>query len=191
VATVDWPFLRIWATGIDGVELEYKVPLKRHATPVEGDFSAAQAVFELGGTVTACDYVQLVWEAGDGVSPWLRHATHMMYYDDTLAGVAQGLADAINTNTPGTGMSAAADGAQITLKYAGAAGANGNRVGAYANVSGAGTETWGAFVPDTQRRDIAHEIGRVDLDFGNLEGYVGPEFKNTARVPTESVRRMR
>ncbi|MGD0498511.1 MAG: hypothetical protein ABSC23_08740 [Bryobacteraceae bacterium] len=188
--TVDWPFLRVWATGADAVEREYKVPLKDHATPIEGDFAAAQATFELGGTVTASDYVELVWEAGDGVSPWLRHATHMMYYNDTLAGVAQGLADAINANTPDTGMAAAVDGTQITLQYASAAGANGNRVGAYANVGGSGTETWqpswrilsGGTSPTTWR---------VDLDFSSLQGYVGPDFTAMAAVPTGSVRRMR
>jgi hypothetical protein len=71
--TVDWPYLRIWATGADGVERVYKVPLITYATPVAGSFAPAQAVFDLTGTVTANDYVELVWEAGDGVSPWDRH----------------------------------------------------------------------------------------------------------------------
>jgi hypothetical protein len=30
--TVDWPYLRIWATGTDGVEREYKVPLAVNAS---------------------------------------------------------------------------------------------------------------------------------------------------------------
>src|SRR6266436_3542025 len=36
-ATVDWPTLRIWATGVDG-EHVYKVPLKGHATAIEGSY---------------------------------------------------------------------------------------------------------------------------------------------------------
>jgi len=137
--TVDWPYLRIWATGVDGVERVYKVPLKTYATPVEGSYAPAQAVFDLTGAITANDYVELVWEAGDGVSPWDRHSTHMMYYDDTLAGVAQALAAAISGNETKTGMTAQADGARITLRYKAAAGENGNRVGVYGSVNGAQT----------------------------------------------------
>src|ERR1035437_3232354 len=123
--TVDWPYLRIWATGADDVERVYKVPLKTYATPVEGADAPAQAVCELTGATTANDYVELVWEAGDGVSPWDRHATHMMYYNDTLEGVAQTLAAAISANAGATGMTAEADGARITLQYKATAGANG------------------------------------------------------------------
>ncbi len=188
--TVDWPFLRIWASGADGAELEYKVPLLNYATAAVGGFSSAQAAFALGGAVTASDYVELVWEAGDGVSPWLRHATHMMYYNDTLAGVAQGLADSINASAADTGMSAAANGAQITLQYAVSSGANGNRVGVYANVSGSGTETW---TPAWQLMagGASPSAWTVNLDFSNLQGYVGPDFTMLAQVPTQSVRKMR
>ena len=188
--TVDWPFLRIWASGADGAEQEYKVPLMNYATAPQGDFASAKATFVLGGSVTASDYVELVWEAGDGVSPWLRHATHLMYYNDTLAGVAQSLAEAINENSAATGMSASASGAAVTLQYANSAGANGNRVGVYGNVSGAATETW---TPPFQimTGGSSPSAWTVDLDFSNLQGYVGPDFKSTAQVPTQSVRKMR
>src|ERR1039458_693383 len=41
--TVDWPYLRLWATGTDGVEREYKVPLAANATPAAGSLTAAPA----------------------------------------------------------------------------------------------------------------------------------------------------
>ena len=188
--TVDWPYLRIWATGADGVERVYKVPLITYATPVAGRFAPAQAVFDLTGTVTANDYVELVWEAGDGVSPWDRHATHMMYYDDTPAGVAQALAAAVNAGTETTGMAAAAIGAGITLTYKTAAGANGNRVGVYGNVSGAQTEAWQP-AWQTMSGGASPSQWRIDLDFSALQGYVGPDFTALGPVPTGNVRKMR
>jgi hypothetical protein len=188
--TVDWPYLRIWATGADGVELVYKVPLMTYATPVAGSYAPAQAVFALTGAVTGSDYVELVWEAGDGVSPWSRHATYMMYYNDTLAGVAQTLATAINTGTAATGMAAAANGAAITLTYKSAAGANGNRVGAYGNVNGAQTEAWQP-AWQTLSGGASPSQWRIDLDFSALQGYVGPDFTTLAQVPTGAVRKMR
>ena len=188
--TVDWPYLRIWATDTDGVERVYKVPLKTYATPVEGSYAPAQAVLTLTGSTTANDYVELVWEAGDGVSPWDRHATHMMYYDDTMAGVAQTLATAISANTNATGMTATADGAQITLQYQTAAGANGNRVGVYGNVNGAQTEAWQP-AWQTMSGGASPAKWRIDLDFSALQGYVGPSFKKLGPVPPGAVRKMR
>jgi hypothetical protein len=188
--TVDWPYLRIWATGADGAELVYKVPLIAHATPAAGSYAPAQAVFELTGATTANDYVELVWEAGDGVTPSDRHATHMMYYNDTLAGVAQTLAAAISANASATGMTAAADGAQITLQYQAAAGANGNRVGVYGNVNGAQTEAWQP-TWQTMSGGSSPTEWRIDLDFSALQGYVGPDFTALGPVPTGAVRKMR
>jgi hypothetical protein len=188
--TVDWPYLRIWAADANGDEQEYKVPLREHATPIAGSFQAAEATFELGGTVTARDYVELVWEAGDAVPGESRHATHMMYYDDTLEGVAAQLAAAISGSAAATGMTATAQGRQVTLRYKPEAGANGNRVGVYANVCGAMTESW-----QPQWRSMSGGASpskwHVDLDFSNLMGYTGPLYKQLARVPTEAVRRMR
>src|SRR3954454_16803619 len=43
--TVDWPYLRIWATN-DGSEQLYKVRLTDHATAIEGEFRPACAEFE-------------------------------------------------------------------------------------------------------------------------------------------------
>jgi hypothetical protein len=188
--TVDWPYLRIWAADANGDEQEYKIPLRQYATPVEGGFQGAQAVLELGGAVTATDYVELVWEAGDAVPGEYRHATHMMYYNDTLPGVAAELAAAVNGATATTGMTATAQGARITLQYKPQAGANGNRVGVYANVSGAMTETW---QPRWRKMSggTSPTKWRVDLDFSDLQGYTAPDFKELKPVPTNAVRRMR
>jgi hypothetical protein len=142
------------------------------------------------GVVTALDYVELVWVAADGVAPSSQHATHMMYYNDTLNGVAALLANAIAENSAATGMTAWASGAQITLQYASAAGANGNRVLVYGNSSGAQTEGW---QPSgrTMSGGTSPTEWRVALDFSNLQGYVGPDFTTLGQVPTSSVRRMR
>jgi hypothetical protein len=190
--TVDWPYLRIWATGTDGVEREYKVPLAANATPAAGSLAAtpAQAVFELTGAVTANDYVELAWAAADGVDPSSQHATHMMYYNDTLEGVATLLANAISANTAATGMTASALGAQITLQYGAAAGANGNRVGVYGNVSGARTEIWQP-ASQTMSGGASPALWHVALNFSNLQGFVAPAFTTLVQVPTNSVRRMR
>jgi hypothetical protein len=190
--TVDWPYLRIWATGSDGVELEYKVPLAANATPATGSAAPtpAQAIFELTGAVTANDYVELAWAAADGVDPSSQHATHMMYYNDTLEGVATLLANAIAANTAATGMTATASGAQITLQYKAAAGANGNRVGVYGNASGAQTEIWQP-VSQTMSGGTSTALWHVALNFGNLQGYVEPAFTTLVQVPTNSVRMMR
>lgn len=188
--TVDWPYFRIWATGSDGVEREYKVPLKTYATPAAGSFAPAQAVFELTGAVSASDNVELAWAAADAVDPSSQHATHQMYYNDTLEGVAALLANAIAANTAATGMTATAAGAQITLQYQGAAGANGNRVGVYGNVSGAQTEIWQP-AWQTMSGGTSPAKWHVDLDFSNLQGYQGPDFTALVHVPTSAVRRMR
>ncbi len=186
--TVDWPYLRIWATAADGVERVYKVRLT--GTPVVGYYRPAQATFELSGTITAGDYVELAWEAGDGVPSWLRHAAHMIYYDDTIEGVASILAGAIADNCPQTGMDAQADGPRISLRYLAEMGANGNRVGVYSGASGAQTLGW-----QTSSQLLCGGTSptkwRIELDFSDLWGYEGPDFHQLAKVPTNAVRKMR
>src|SRR6266550_7523203 len=56
--TVDWPFLRIWA---GAPETLYKVRLADHATAVAGTYGGASVQFELAGTLTAGDYIELAW----------------------------------------------------------------------------------------------------------------------------------
>jgi len=142
--TVDWPSLRAWKEG----EAEpFFVPLKDHAEAIEGAFSPATAVFTLTGTPTVGDYVEVAWLS--------EHYTYQFFAEsDTLAYAVGIIADAINSGSPT--MAASASGAQLTLTYLGESstpgireseensktGANGNRLGAYANVQGAHTESW-------------------------------------------------
>jgi hypothetical protein len=57
--TVDWPYLRVWAE-YGGTETLYKVPLSNYATAV-GGYADATVAFELAGTPTAGDYIELAW----------------------------------------------------------------------------------------------------------------------------------
>src|SRR5437870_3797878 len=81
-------------------------------------------------------------------------------------------------------MTASRAGTQITLSYSAAAGANANRVGVYANVAGAKTETW---YPTWQMLSggTSPTKWRVDLNFGALTDIGG------SPVPTNAVRKMR
>jgi len=189
--TVDWPCLRIWADDdAEGNETIYYVPLVNYAESVEGKYGASSAVFELTGAVTENDYVELAWEAGDGTPAYDRHATYKIASGDTLATAAATLTAAINANTAATGMSALATGAAITLQYTAAAGANGNRVGAYGNVSGAQSEAWSP-AWQTMSGGVSPAAWRVSLDFGNLMGNAGALDGPLVAVPTTNVRKLR
>src|SRR4051812_15950304 len=135
--TVDWPTLRVWA---DGAAEPYFVPLKNHSTAIEGAYSPASAVFTLSGSVTADDYIQVAWLS--------EHYYHQLTAGDSLASAVHALANAINDSSHT--MAAAFSDTQLTLTYLGESatpgvrespdnsvtGANGNRLGAYAIVSG-------------------------------------------------------
>lgn len=174
---VDWPYLRIWAEK-NNQEALYKIPLKEHAVPIEGEHRAASATLELQGEVTAGDYVELAWLA--------EHYTYLMYGGDTLENAALGLANAINgAHAQGqSNMTAAAAGRRLVLTWAAEAGANGNRIGVYGNVAGAKTERWepgwtclnGGASPTKWR---------IELDFGALKDEGGED------VPTGAVRKLR
>jgi hypothetical protein len=172
-ATVDWPYLRVWTEESGGPGF-YQVPLKNYATAAAGSFSAATAVFELQGTPTPGDYVELAWGG--------EHHTYQLAQGDILETAAQAIVDSINGFSPV--MDATRDGARITLSYAAAAGANGNRIGVYGNVAGAQTECWN---PGWQLLSGGQSPAawRVDLDFANLQD------KNGAAVPMESARKLR
>ncbi|HWQ54853.1 MAG TPA: hypothetical protein VN442_14295 [Bryobacteraceae bacterium] len=171
--TVDWPYLRIWAER-NGTEALYKVALKDHATPVEGDFQAASATFELQGPVTAGDYVELAWVG--------EHFTYQMYGGDTPENAVLALANAINA--AGREMRANAEGNRITLSWSTDAGANGNRIGVYGNVAGAKTESW---QPGWQNLGggTSPTKWRIELGFASLRD------QNGTAVPTDAVRKMR
>ncbi len=137
--TVDWPYLRIWADDGTG-EHFYQVPLKEYATPTDGSYVPATAVMELVGSPTVGDYV--------GIDFLGENHTYQLYANDTLDDAVQALVDSVNTFS--AQVVATRDGDRIQLTYAGAGqtvensetGADGNRIGVYGFISGAGTEQW-------------------------------------------------
>ena len=172
--TVDWPYLRIW-TEASGVE-PYRVRLKDYATAVAGAYGSATLRFELQGTATAGDFIELAWLD--------QHFHYELTASDTLGSAAAALARTIDGFAPSSGVNATAEGAQITLSYAGSAGTNANRMGVYGTVSGAATEVWapaaGVFSGGT-----SPTRWRVELNFANLRDLTG------SLVPTTNVRKMR
>jgi hypothetical protein len=196
--TVDWPTLRVWDDSTDAEKI-YAVPLAPRATAIEGSYAPASATFTLQGSVTARDYVEVAWLD--------EHYTYQMVAGDTLESAVQVLANAINAGVTSGGsptMSATATGAQLTIMYLGTTstgtrqieadsttGANGNRVGVYANVSGAATETWS---PTWQHLSggISPSKWRVALDFSSLTGWLITDVTKTiVPVPATSVRKLR
>ena len=172
--TVDWPFLRIWAD-TNGTDTIYKVPLANYATPVAGSYTAATAQFQLQGTPTAGDYIELAWLD--------QHFNYQMTAGDTPESAINALSAAINSS-PGANATAASSGNVITLTYTGGQGTNGNRVGVYGTVHGAGTESW-APASCLFSGGMSPSRWRISLDFSNLHDV------NGALVPTSSVRKLR
>jgi hypothetical protein len=172
--TVDWPYLRVWAES-GGTETIYRVNLASHATAV-GDYTLATAQMQLQGVPAAGDYIELAWLD--------QHFNYPITSSDTLATAASNLA-AIITAFQSTGMvTAVASGALITLTYLGQPGSNGNRVGVYGTVHGAGTESW---TPawTTFSGGVSPSTWQIDLDFGDLVD------TNGTTIPTTAVRKLR
>jgi hypothetical protein len=194
--TVDWPSLRVWAES-GGTETIYFVPLKEHATIITGSYTPASAVFTLQGNPTANDYVEVSWLS--------EHYTYQLTGTDTLTTAVLALANAIHSLSPT--VDASSSGAQLTLTYLGESatpgvretlansttGANGNRLGAYANVAGAQTENWS---PASQyfTGGASPTKWGISLNFGSLMGFLtstpGPTDSEVL-VPTTSVRKLR
>jgi hypothetical protein len=181
-ATVDWPSLRIWASS-GGSEQLYRVPLKRHATPIEGSYQCASAEFELQGTATAGDYV--------GFAFLSEHHTHQLYFDDTIDKVIDRLVESVNTFS--TVMTAERVGTSvIRLIYVGAGqtqansttGANGNRIGIYSFSSGSGSASWD-IAAQQMSGGTSPSKWRIVLPFGSLTDAGGNP------VPMNAVRKMR
>ena len=171
---VGWSYLRIWEES-GGSENLHCVPLLPFATAVSGGYAQATAQFSLQGSPTAGDYVELAWLD--------QHSNYLVSATDTLDTIVAGLAGFINGLANG-GVTAEADGSIITLTYTGEAGANGNRVGIYGGVRGAGTESWS---PAWQMFSggASPSTWQVNLDFGTLTDSTG------AKVTTTNVRKMR
>ena len=125
--TEPWPSLRIWAdTG--GAEQIYEVPLLQYATPLSSAVPAT-AQFQLQGSPTTGDYIELAWLD--------QRYNYQLLSGDTLIGAAAALAGIITTNQQAGLVSATADGTTINLTYLGVSGSNGNRIGVYGTVYGA------------------------------------------------------
>jgi len=172
--TVEWPYLRVWAES-GGTETLYKVPLKNYASAV-GEYADATAEFELQGTPTAGDYIELAWLD--------QHFNYRLTGGDTLQSAISTLAAAITANQAAGAVSATANGTHIVLTWHGAPGSNGNRIGVYGTVHGAGTESWAPGAANFAG-GVSPERWRVELDFSALHDATG------LPVPTTSVRKMR
>ncbi|MBI4904158.1 MAG: hypothetical protein HY820_11015 [Acidobacteria bacterium] len=172
--TVDWPYLRIWAS-TGGSEQVYKVKIKDHAEAIEGSHTAAYADFVLGGSITSGDYIGLTWNG--------EQYNYQVSGSDTLATAATALGAVINSLS--TTVAAGVTGTTIRLTLSSSAGGhNSNRLGVYGFVSDARTETW---TPQAQAftGGTSPTKWRVTIPFGNLLDIEG----NT--VPTGSVRKLR
>jgi phage tail sheath gpL-like len=172
--TVDWPYLRVWAES-GGTETLYKVPLSNYATAV-GGYADATVAFELAGTPTAGDYIELAWLD--------QHFNYRLTGSDTLESAIGALAAAITANQATGAVNATASGAQIVLTWQGAPGTNGNRIGVYGTVFGAETESWAPAAAQFAG-GVSPAGWKVQLDFSALHDATG------ATVPTTSVRKMR
>src|SRR3954451_4309958 len=110
--TVDWPYLRIWSEA-GGAETLYKVSLRDHAIALDA-YEDASAAFELQGSPTAGDYIELAWLD--------QHFNYRLTASDTLESAASALAAAITANQSLGAVSAIASGSRIALTYHGAPG---------------------------------------------------------------------
>jgi hypothetical protein len=194
--TVDWPSLRLWATGSDGVEHVYFVPLASLATPVTQDYQCASGTMTVQGTPQAGDRVGLTIPVAPAVTGYPeQHYYYQVQSGDSLQSIATGLA--ANINAGSLDFTATSTGASVTVTWSGyeatsgKTGANGNRITIYGFTSAGATGSWasptvtltgGAFPPTYT----------VSIDFGNLSGYQDVSLTGTwMLVPTTSVRKMR
>ncbi len=173
--TVDWPYLRVWADS-GGIETLYQVSLAKYATPCAGSYSPPTARFELQGSVTGDDYIELSWLD--------QHFNYRLSATDTLASAVSALAEIITANQAAGGVIAAGSGNQITLAYIGVPGTNANRIGAYGTVHGACTESW-APAWAMFRGGTSPTCWQVNLNFGNMVDL------NGVTVPAGNVRKLR
>jgi hypothetical protein len=176
--TVAWPYLRVWADPGTGEQV-YEIPLAQFATAVSGSYVAASATFELQGTPTATDYVELAWDE--------EHYTYQLSGSDTLASAAAALTNSINTFSKT--MQASSSGAKITLTLAdNTTGANGNRTGVYGNVFGAQTENWQP-VSQSLSGGTSPSQWAISLNFSSIMGLNAAGA--TVPVPMNAVRKLR
>jgi len=177
--SIGWSYLRVWEES-GGTENYHQVPVMHYASPAAAGYVPATAILTLGGKPTAGDYIELAWLD--------QHQNYQVAAGDTLASAVAGLAGFINAASASNGVMASANGEQITLTYQGQPGANGNRIGVYASVQGAGTEVWtgpGGTAWAMFSGGVSPQEWQVSLDFGNLTD------DTNQRVPTQNVRKIR
>jgi len=179
--TVDWPYLRVWADD-GGTEEFYQVRLRDYAAAAAGGYTPAAAELELTGTPTTGDYV--------GVSFLGENHTYQLYAVDTLETAVQALVDSVNAFSGQ--VAASRTGACLTLTHVGeggtlaqsGTGANGNRLGVYGFVSGAGTEVWSPWWSRFSG-GVSPSRWRIVLPFDSLTDIEG------RAVPVHAVRKLR
>ncbi|MFN7995903.1 MAG: hypothetical protein U0Q18_19990 [Bryobacteraceae bacterium] len=189
-ATVDWPYLRVWADPNDGSgEHIYWIPLRDHAAVADGQYEAATATFTLSGSASVDDYVELVCGA--------EHFTYKFFGADSLENAIEQIANAVNGvggNTASPTFTASTSGSSITLTCRNASlGTNGNRVGIYGNVlpsSGAAKQSWS---PQSQSLSggKSPDRWRIDLDFSVVQGHIDSQTGPLVNVPMSAARKMR
>ena len=170
--TVDWPYLRVWA-GDNPAADPYFVPLKDHATAIQGSYQSAYADFTLSGTAVAGEFVGLGYLG-------LSYA-YQVAAGDTLDSIVAAIAGGMNGPTSPF-LTATQTGTTIRVFYPSAAGANGNRFGVYSSTSG--SATWDA-AAKTLANGTSPTKWRVTIDFSSLVD------RNAASVPTNKVRKLR
>jgi hypothetical protein len=205
--SVEWPYLRIWVPNGTSQEDVYFVRLADYATPAPGAaYQSASATMTLSGSATPGLRVGLAFMgtfasvAGpDGAPIEQQYWYAPQASDTTLASVAEGLANAINTGSQD--IEATAQGNSIVCTYRGSGtlrdktGANANRVGVYGFTQAGSQTSW-------MQESATFSGGQfpaqhlVTLPFGNLHGMKNDPnlFFSTATrvlVPTNNIRKIR
>jgi hypothetical protein len=187
--TVDWPWLRVWATATELGETTEKiwwVPLTNHATPVTGSYQCAYADFTLSGTLSDGDYVGLAYMQE-------QYTCQVVGSGHILEDALVALADAINSSDPL--LQAVQTGTTIRVYYTGGgavststAGANGNDFSMYTFATGTGS--WDS-ASQTFSNGTSPTTWQINLDFSTLQGSESNTVISLEAVPTYNIRKMR
>lgn len=175
---VDRRFLRIWAPDAGGDEQVWYAELSRYAAPVAGSAVPASATFTLAGTLAENDYVELSWLD--------EHYYHQITASDTIAGVLNSLAFAVNQSSPT--VEAAVQGTDQIVLTCRQAGADGNLLGVLALASGA--EQW---TPAHQLMSGGQSPAQweITLNFASLRDYTKGDPQIGVPIPAANIRKMR
>lgn len=185
--TVDWPFLRVWATPAGSAEEQiWWVPLKNYATPVAGSYQCAYADFTLSGTLSDGDYVGLAYLQQ-------QYTYQVVGSGHILEDAISALTAAINGSDPL--LQAVQTGTTIRVYYTGGgpvapstAGANGNDFSMYTFATG--TESWDS-ASQTFANGTSPATWQVTLDFSSLQGSTSNTDIVLESVPTYNIRKLR